>query len=129
MNTNYIQDSDVLTITVLLPQDESAREDLYEQVSNNCDFHGGVALAAMHGNAINLIRASDALQSGENAISITKHLSELNQHQIQQAFLKMGSSSAQRQQAIGPMQNTAAFPFKLSLCMFVLGALTAYNFF
>lgn len=129
MNTNYIQDGDVLTITVLLPQDESAREDLYEQVSNNCDIHGGVALAAMHGNAINLIRASDALLSGENAISITKHLSELNQHQIQQAFLKMGSSSAQRQQAIEPTQNTAAFPFKLSLSMFALGALTAYNFF
>ena len=96
-----IADFDILTIAVLLPEEEGKREELFEQISNNADIYGSVALAAMHGNAINYVRSMDALHNNEDASSITQRLAEVNSLQIENAFraMKSGKASTTHEQA------------------------------
>ena len=101
MSQKTIADFDVLTIAVLLPEEEGKREELFEQISNNADIYGSVALAAMHGNAINYVRSMDALHNNEDASSITQRLAEVNSLQIENAFraMKSGKASTTHEQA------------------------------
>ena len=101
MSQKTIADFDILTIAVLLPEEEGKREELFEQISNNADIYGSVALAAMHGNAINYVRSMDALHNNEDASSITQRLAEVNSLQIENAFraMKSGKASTTHEQA------------------------------
>lgn len=119
-----IADFDILTIAVLLPEEEGKREELFEQISNNADIYGSVALAAMHGNAINYVRSMDALHNNEDASSITQRLAEVNSLQIENAFRAMKSGKASTTH--GPAKSK--FDFKTAIAMFALGVLVSYNF-
>lgn len=119
-----IADFDILTIAVLLPEEEGKREELFEQISNNADIYGSVALAAMHGNAINYVRALDAIQNNEDASSIMQRLAEVNSLQIENAFKAMESGNATKTHE--PAKSK--FDFKTAIAMFALGVLVSYNF-
>lgn len=121
-----ISDTDVLTVTVLLPSSEGERQEVFEHIANNGDLCGCPALGAMHGNAINFFRAAHALQEHEEAESIVERLRSENAHQIRNALAKTKSLTL----ATGDSTQVGRGHglFKVSLMMFSLGFLVCYNF-
>lgn len=130
MDSQTINNFDVLTVTVLLPESDSERNALFDYIANNGEIHGGVALNAMHGNLINHFRAQAGLGSDETVEKIMAHLDANTRAQISSALSKMklaGAGIAGEQPA--PAKQQAKGAFKFGLMMFVLGALVSYNFF
>lgn len=130
MDSQTINNFDVLTVTVLLPESDSERNALFEYIANNGEIQGGVALNAMHGNLINHFRAQAGLSSDESVEKIMAHLDANTRAQISSALSKMkiarpGADDGQP----APAKQKSAGAFKFGLMMFVLGALVSYNFF
>ena len=130
MDSQTINNFDVLTVTVLLPESDSDRNALFEYIANNGDIQGGVALNAMHGNLINHFRAQAGLDSHESVEKIMAHLDANTRAQVSSAISKMRLArvdAADGQSA--PAKPHVGGSVKFGLMMFVLGALVSYNFF
>ena len=128
MDSQTINNFDVLTVTVLLPESDSERNALFEYIANNGDIQGGVALNAMHGNLINHFRAQAGLSTDESVEKIMAHLDANTRVQISSALSKMKlTRPGSEQPAEAKLQGKGSYKF--GLMMFVLGALVSYNFF
>ena len=128
MDSQTINNFDVLTVTVLLPESDSERNALFEYIANNGDIQGGVALNAMHGNLINHFRAQAGLSTDESVEKIMAHLDANTRAQISSALSKMKLAGAGSEQPANAKPHGKG-AFKFGLMMFVLGALVSYNFF
>ncbi|QXW20353.1 hypothetical protein KXJ72_17455 (plasmid) [Comamonas aquatica] len=125
-------ETDVLTLTVLLPEDERERDAFLTHISNNGELCGSVALGAMNGNMINFVRIQDAIKFNEPAVEIYERLQAENAHQIHQAMASranMVRSCGQPRTVdeVGRASNADLLTF--GALMFALGLMVSYHVF